>query len=121
MGTCYNVLVEVKWGACWVAEAYFDLGKTYELARCFPHQRWPRDDDHGFRQYNVGKVARAFYEHEFADTGLAWGTLAEVEALYGEEMKKSGARDFPACRAIFAAARVFREAGAEVRLLLWSD
>lgn len=119
MGTCYDVLVEVRWpGLDWVGDAYFDLGKTYELARCFPHDGWPMGSD--FRTYHVSQVARVFNEREFADTGLRWGTLEEVEALYAEEVKKAEAHDYPVCRAIFAAARVFKEAGAEVRLLLWS-
>lgn len=125
MGTCYSVLVEVKLPGSdrWSGDAFFELGKAYEFARCFPHQQWPRSDrvDDALRRYDVSQAAHVFHEREFADSNLAWGTLVEVEELYAKELQEPEARDFTVCRALLAAARVFRDEGAEVRLLLWGD
>lgn len=138
MGVCYSVMIERRWPLSdeervtglrrevWSGNVFFDLGKAYEFARCFPHQGWPRATDRseaGFRQYAVSQAAHVFYEKEFADTGLQWGSLNEVATAYNAEMAETNdePRDWPICRAVFAAARALQEAGAEVRLLLWSD
>lgn len=125
MGTCYSTLIEVQWpaGSSWSGEAFFEMGKTYELARCFPHEGWPRGNgpDHHFRLYDVSRAARVFHEKEFAESHLAWGTLAEIIALYEDEMRDKEALDYPCCRAMFAAAKAFEDAGANVRILLWGD
>lgn len=120
MGVCYSALIEVRHGDNWYGDAFFKLSKSYELARCFPHAGWPRDE-RGFRTYAVSAVAMAFHDKAFADTGLQWGTLAEVEGRYAQEVRKPEARDFAICRALFAAAHALAKDGDEVRLLLWSD
>ena len=126
MGTCYSTLIEVQWPgpeACWSGEAFFEMGKSYELARCFPHQGWPRGEgsDHHARLYEVSRAAWVLHDKEFADSHLAWGTHAEIRDLYEKEMREAEARDFPCCRAMLAAAKTFEDAGANVRILIWGD
>jgi len=124
MGTCYSTLIEVQWpGQDWSGEAFFEMGKVYELARSFPHQGWPRGEgtDHHSRLYHVSRAARVLQDKEFADSHLAWGTPAEIKAIYDEEMRDPEARNFPSCRAMLAAAKAFEDAGASVRVLIWGS
>jgi hypothetical protein len=116
MGTCYSVILEhqAEGETRWSADALFEVGKSHELARCFPHAHWPKADDPDDRSHFTGDDGDLPYG------GCFWGTYEEVLARYEREIADPGARDFPICRGLLAAAKVLRGSG-PVRLLIWGD
>lgn len=112
MGTCYEVIIEQEYNGTWYPCAHFDLQKSYEFARCFPHKDWPKNE--------IGRFPYVEDEGDLPAGGTFWASYEEVVDLYDKEMKKYPGQDFKIVRACLAAAKVLREEG-EVRLLIWGE